>query len=192
MQPSLAPRFRLLTWLAVLPACATTSKAPPAQPAVAPAPALPKREDLPPEARDALTARMLRHGDQMGALSLAVVLLDYEVVRLLVTRMVDEPVLGRPVPGDEQSLNARLPKSFFVHQDAMSNATRALAAAANQTDDAKLVAAYDELAKSCVNCHSAYLHDELVLGAELGVPCELDGTCDREVEPESSGGDSEL
>ncbi|HEY6880486.1 MAG TPA: cytochrome c [Polyangiales bacterium] len=192
MQPTFASRFGLFTCLAVLTACATTSKAGPAQPVSARTPALPKREDLPPEAREALTARMLRHGDQMGALSLAVVLLDYEVVRLLVARMVDEPVLGRPVAGDQQSLNAQLPKSFFVHQDEMSNATRALAAAANQTDDAKLVAAYGALANSCVNCHSAYLHDELVLGPELGVPCELNGTCDQEEEPESSGADPDL
>jgi hypothetical protein len=153
-------------------------------------PALPKREDLPPQARDALTSSMMRHGDQLGALSLAVVLLDYEVVRVLAARMLDEPVLGRPQPDDDKSLGARLPKSFFTHQDALSNATRALAAAAQQTDDARLVAAYDEVANACVSCHSAYLHDELI--TELGIPCELEGACDEEDDAASSGSDSEL
>jgi cytochrome c556 len=170
-----------------LTACATTPKAPPAS-ASSVSPALPEREDLPPEAREALTARMLRHGDQMGALSLAVVLLDYEVVRLLAARMIDEPVLGRPLAGDDKSLNARLPKSFFVHQDQLSGATRALLAAANQTDDARLVAAFARVADGCVSCHSAYLHDELVLGLDEGVPCELDGSCEQDDEP-SSGSD---
>lgn len=171
--------------LALLVGCAAQQKPAPAPAAAAEvAPALAKREDLPVEAREALATRMLRHGDQMGALSLAVVLLDYEVVRLLAARMVDEPVLGRPAPGDDKSINALLPKSFFVHQDALGSATRALAQAASGTDDAKLVAAYNDVAQSCVGCHSAYLHDELVLGPELGTPCELGGSCDEGDEPQ--------
>lgn len=179
-------RALICVCLAGAAACATVSKREP--PAVAPA--MPEREDLPEEVREVLTARMLRHGDQMGALSIAVVLLDYEVVRVLASRMIEEPVLGRPIPGDDKSLNALLPKSFFVHQDALSSATRALAEAARGTDDAKLASAYNEVARSCVNCHSAYLHDELM--TELGLPCELDNQCDEEDEPESFGSDPDL
>jgi hypothetical protein len=168
-------------------ASVTAKKAATTAPVVAPT--LAEREDLPLEAREVLTARMLRHGDQMGALSIAVVLLDYEVVQLLAERMVEEPVLGRPLPGDDKSLNAMLPKSFFVHQDALSEATRALAKAARQKDDQKLAETYFGVAQSCVDCHSAYLHDELT--TELGLPCELDGECDEEDEPES-GWDPDL
>ncbi len=170
-----------------MPACATTSNR--STRAAAIVPAMPEREDLPPEAREALTARMMRHGDELGALSLAVVLLDYEVVRALASRMVDEPVISRPLPGDGESVNALLPKSFFIHQDALGNATRRLVQAASHTDDAELAAAYEAVATSCLSCHSAYLHEELT--TELGLPCELDDKCDEEDEPESYGSDTE-
>jgi hypothetical protein len=119
------------------------------------------REELPVEVYEVLSARMDRHGDQMSALMLAVVLLDYEVVGLLAARMIEEPGLGRPAPGDKHSLNAQLPPSFFVHQDTLHEAARGLADAAKQRDDARLVAAFDTVARSCVGCHSAYLHEAL-------------------------------
>ncbi len=174
--------YRSLLCVALFGACSACAAAqkPAASPAVVPA--LPKREDLPIEAREVLTTQMLRHGDQMGALSVAVVLLDYEVVRLLAGRMADEPVLGRPIPGDDKSLNALLPKSFFVHQDELSASARALAEAATHNDDAKLLVAFHRVTSSCVGCHSAYLHEELTI--ELGLPCELTDECDDE--PESS------
>lgn len=151
-----------------------------------PTPSLAVREDLPVEAREVLAGRMMRHGDQIGAMTLAVVLLDYEVVRLLTARMSDEPMLGRPSAGDKHSLNALLPASFFVHQDQLHEATRALAAAAAQTDDLKLVAAFNEVNKTCVGCHSAYLHEALVEEPEILPPCEVPGRCDQEYEPEGS------
>lgn len=179
--------------LLALAACATT-QAPhavtplPASPQaeVVPTPALPVREDLPAEVQEVLEARMIRHGEQMSAMMLAVVLLDYEVVRLLAARMIREPVLGRPSKSDTSSLNAMLPLSFFVHQDALVASTRGLAAAAELKDDQNLVTAFNEVSRTCVGCHSAYLHDALVEEPDFGPPCELPGVCEGEIDPSAA------
>jgi Cytochrome C' len=189
-----------LAWLLACAACAPSATSAPVSNASAggeevanatPTPALPVREDLPVEAHEVLASRMMRHGDQMSAMMLAVVLLDYEVVRLLTSKMISEPLLGRPAAGDEHSLNGMLPASFFVHQDQMLAATRTLAAAAAQTDDLKLVAAFNDVSRSCVGCHSAYLHEALVDEADLTEPCDVpDGSCDDGDEPGDGAQDS--
>lgn len=170
----------------IKPTAAPTSLVTTAGDEATPKPALPAREDLPEQASEVLAGRMMRHGNQMSAMMLAVVLLDYEVVRLLTTRMLDEPVLGRPAAGDDHSLNALLPASFFVHQDELATATRGLAKAATETDDLQLVAAFNDVSRTCVGCHSAYLHEALVDEAELTPPCQLPEACDEEEEPEES------
>jgi hypothetical protein len=186
--PRATKRSWVLLWLVAV-GCATAPKpalVPPSQvtdTAVVPKPELAPREDLPVEAHEVLRVRMMRHGDQMGAMMLAVVLLDYEVVRLLTDALLREPNLGRPTPDDKHSLNALLPASFFVHQDALRKAAQELARAAEQTDDQKLVAAFNGVSRTCVDCHSAYLHEALVEEGQISIPCELEGSCDEEPEP---------
>ncbi len=124
-----------------------------------PASDLPPREDLPPEAREMLNARMLRHGEQMTVLMASVVLLDYGVTEMLASALADEPPLGRPAPGEKGTLNALLPPAFFTHQDELAIHARALAAAAKGRDDQRLVEAFAAVAKTCVGCHSVYLHE---------------------------------
>ena len=49
-----------------------------------------------------------------------------------------EPKLGRPVPGEEDTLNALLPAAFFVHQDLLTKHAQNLAKAAQERSDADL------------------------------------------------------
>lgn len=151
----------------VTAACATTaSGAKPAAPAgQAAAPAakreLPARDELPMVIREALSASMARHGEELSFLLVSVVLLDYAAAERLAQLIADEPKLGRPRPDETETLNALLPSSFFVHQDQLVERATALGLAAREKNDATLGKAFGALAETCVGCHSTYLHDEL-------------------------------
>lgn len=122
---------------------------------------LPVRETLSPEARSALTARMDRHGEAMTFLLASLIFLQYDDVDYLAKQIAGEPKLGRPAPGDKDSLNALLPASFFDYQDQLTISVAELSAAAQSHDDMKLVDAFGKVARTCVACHSAYLHDDI-------------------------------
>jgi hypothetical protein len=122
---------------------------------------LPPRQDLPLVLRETLSSSMDRHGEELTYLLADVVLLQYEQAEELAQLLADEPQLGRPMPGDTDSLNALLPEAFFVHQAELAKRAKVLAAAAHAKDDAALVRAFGSLAETCVGCHSAYLHDPL-------------------------------
>lgn len=151
------------------------------RPASTSGPDLPSRPGLPDEVRDALTERMMRHGDDMSRLTVAVLMLEYDLVHLLATDMAREPRLGRPAEGESGTLNTLLPAGFFVQQDALAASASALAAAALGRDDVRLAASFGDLTKSCVSCHSAYLHaeldtfDERLL--ERALPCNPEDAC---------------
>lgn len=129
-----------------------------------------------------LAGRMMRHGEEMTALMLHVLLLDYDVAGLLASDLAREPKLGRPAPTEKGTLNALLPAKFFVYQDQLESSAAALALAAEAKDDRKLVDAFGAVARSCVGCHSTYLHDELAPFAhdEPGVPlpCAYSDSCE--------------
>ena len=139
------------------------------------------REQLPEEAREMLTARMTRHGDDMGDLTVAVLMLEYDLTQVLAVTMADEPKLGRPAPGEKGTLNALLPSGFFIQQDALAASAKALAAAAEKRDDVGIAASFSEVAKACVGCHSAYLNAELDPPAHVAedrtLPCNPDEAC---------------
>ncbi len=145
-------------------------------------PDLPTREELPLEAREMLTARMLRHGEQMTVLMASVVLLDYDATEALAEDLAQEPRLGRPAPGEKETLNALLPPAFFAHQDELVTRSRALGAAAKAHDDGQLVEAFAAVAKTCVGCHAVYLHEALDIPEheEPGdsPPCDPGDACD--------------
>jgi hypothetical protein len=135
---------------------ATESATPPAPPKE-----LPQRQDLPLVLRETLRSSMDRHGEELTFLLADVVLLQYEQAEQLAEMLANEPKLGRPVPGDTESLNALLPESFFLHQSQLGERAKLLAKAAREKDDAGLVKAFGALAETCVGCHSSYLHDPL-------------------------------
>ena len=99
----------------------------------------------------------------------SVVFLQYEDAEYLAKQIADEPKLGRPAPGDKESLNALLPAGFFEYQDALTIRLAELSVAARSRDDMKLVEAFGSVAKTCVACHSAYLNEDLD-SAEDGDP----------------------
>jgi cytochrome c556 len=149
------------------------------------APDLPTRAQLPDEAREMLTDRMLRHGDDMGDLTVAVLMLEYDLTQALAGAMADEPKLGRPAPGETGTLNALLPNQFFVQQDALAASAKALSEAASKRDDARIAAAFGEVAKACVSCHSAYLN------AELDPPTNAADARTKPCNPEEECGENE-
>jgi len=145
---------------------------------------LPSREELPPEAKEMLAGRMMRHGEEMTTLMIHVLLLDYDVAGILAADLAREPKLGRPAPSEKGTLNALLPAKFFVYQDQLESSATALAQAAAAKDDKKLVDAFGAVAKSCVGCHSTYLHDALepFSHEEPGVPlpCAYSDSCEED------------
>lgn len=159
--------------------CATSHAAAPKATAAAPAPQLaarheampvapdgmapheqPKlvpREELPRAAREALSARMDRHSEELTFLLASVVLLDYPEVETLAEMIAIEPKLGRPLPDEKDTLNALLPPAFFVHQDLLTKRAQNLAKAAQERSDIDLAKAFGALTETCVGCHAAYL-----------------------------------
>ncbi len=122
---------------------------------------LPQREDLPLVLRETLRSSMDRHGEELTFLLADVILLQYDQAEQLAEMLANEPKLGRPSPGDTDSLNALLPESFFVYQNQLGERAKLLGKAAKEKDDAALVKAFGALAETCVGCHSSYLHDPL-------------------------------
>jgi len=148
--------------LAVLLVVAAAHAAPDAP---APAQRLPAPEHVSPDARAEVKARMARHGEAMSSLVRAVVLLDRPTIRVLATRIADEELIARAGSTGEQKRPA-LPRDFFVAQDELSAGARQLAAAAVAGgDDKALAERFAAVTRSCVTCHSAYLHGQPDLGA---------------------------
>jgi cytochrome c556 len=100
---------------------------------------------------------MARHGQDMLALTQAVIFLDHESTQRLATVIAEEPRLTRPIAGGEDDLNAALPERFFVLQDELRSRAKALAEVSRGTDNDSLAARFGELTQTCVSCHSTYL-----------------------------------
>ena len=127
-----------------------------------------------------LTARMMRHGDEMTALTYAVLMLEYDLTQTLAAEMSGEPKLGRPAPGEKGTLNALLPAAFFAQQDALAESAQRLSLAAQRRDDAQIVASFADVTKSCVSCHAAYLNaavEEPAGGHDQAAPCDPEQAC---------------
>ena len=126
---------------------------------------LPAPEHVTPDARAEVKARMARHGETMSNLVRAVVLLDRPTIRILATRIADEEVIARVGSAREQQRLA-LPREFFAAQDELSAGARQLAAAAVAGGDDKILAErFATVTRTCVTCHSAYLHGRPDIGA---------------------------
>ena len=109
-----------------------------------------------PELQAEVKARMARHGETMSTLVRSVVLLDWNTVNVLATRIADEELIARV--GSEPK-RPPLPRDFFAAQDELSQSARQLAAAAVAGKDDKLLAdRFAAVTRTCITCHSAYLH----------------------------------
>jgi len=183
----------LLTIAAVGAVACATSKAGPtsrsrattatsgAESVVASLPDLRPHQELPEEVRDALDARMYRHGTQMTNLTLYVLLLQYGLVEELAKQLADEPTLGRPAKGEAGTLNAMLPDAFFAHQEDLRQSARRLQSAAKDRDQQGLATSFGEVARSCIGCHGAYLQADFDLREDRDlddVPCGPDDECE--------------
>src|SRR5262245_3833172 len=125
----------------------------------APARGLPAPEHVTAEVRQRVKARMGQHGITMQNLVRAVVLLDRPTVRMLANRIADEEIIARATDLREKQPPI-LPARFFAEQDQLAAAARELAAAAvDGGEDAALGDRFAAVTRTCVACHSTYLHD---------------------------------
>lgn len=115
-------------------------------------------EWLPSEAREMLSSRMQRHGEEMMLLLISVMTLQHEDSELLAQQVAAEPRLGRPAPGESGTISSLLPPRFFDLQEELQVRARSMAEAARSKDDTGIVRAYGQLAETCVSCHSVYLN----------------------------------
>jgi hypothetical protein len=96
----------------------------------------------------------------MSNLIRAVVLLDRPTIRALASRIADEEIVALSNKTSLERRRLNLPQDFFAEQTALSVAARALAAAASADggDDAALADGFSALTRTCIGCHSVYLH----------------------------------
>ncbi|MCC7383182.1 MAG: cytochrome c [Deltaproteobacteria bacterium] len=128
---------------------------------------LPSPEYLPPEARLLLSDRMQRHGFDMTNLMWAMLFLENDVVAEIADGIAAGPWLVEPEPGEDDQLNALLPRRFFELQGQLAEQAKALAAAARaKPANAQAVGrAFGALSETCVTCHATYLYgDAKVVG----------------------------
>jgi hypothetical protein len=120
---------------------------------------LPAPEHVPSQTRAELHARMGRHADTMSNLIRSVVLLDRPTIRALASRIADDEIVAVSNQTSPERRRLNLPQDFFAEQTALSAAARALAAAAAaDAGDAALADGFSALTRTCVGCHSVYLH----------------------------------
>ena len=103
---------------------------------------------------------MGQHAASMQTLVQAVVLLDRPTIQLLANRIADEEVFARTGSIRERQRQI-FPPRVFTEQEQLGAAARELAVAAGAEDDKSLADRFAAVTRTCVSCHSAYLHDEL-------------------------------
>jgi hypothetical protein len=117
-------------------------------------------ENVPPDARGEVRARMTQHAASMSTLVRAVILLDRPTISRVALRIADEEWLARGRSPELDTLRPLLPKAFFVEQETLRTTARALADAAVQgKPDEALADHFAAVTRTCVRCHGAYLHE---------------------------------
>jgi hypothetical protein len=160
-KPATAPEDSAPAATPASPAPTATTSSPTAS-AHGSAASLPDPDWLPSEAREMLSARMDRHGEEMMFLFMSVMTLNHADSELLAEQVAAEPQLGRPSPGEKGTISALLPARFFTLQEQLVQRAHAVAAAARSNDNGRIVRAYGQLAETCVSCHSVYLNPDSV------------------------------
>lgn len=139
---------------------------------IAAAPKAPPRHKLRPpgyissQLRELIDKRMEHHGESALALTMGVLLLEYDAVGSVAEQLAERPGFARPRPGADDVISNALPPRFFDFQDQLRARARALAKAAAARDTAKISAAYNKLTATCVACHASYLNGP---GSEEGL-----------------------
>jgi cytochrome c556 len=88
-----------------------------------------------------------------------VILLDRPTITVLAQRIADEEVVARVEASGSKKWDARLPKGFFTEQETLRAAARDLAtSAAHGGADNVMADRFATVARTCVACHSVYLH----------------------------------
>jgi hypothetical protein len=124
-----------------------------------PAKSLPLPQHVSAQTRQEMKTRMGQHAATMQNLVRAVVLLDRPTIRVLATRIADEEIVARMTTGREAP-RPLLPPRFFTDQDELTASARQLAVAAiDGGDDNTLADRFAAVTRTCVSCHSSYLHD---------------------------------
>lgn len=124
-----------------------------------PAVRLPAPDNVSAATRAEVRDRMGRHGNTMSNLVRALVLLDRPTIATLAGRIADEEVVARVEGGGDDKLRVLLPKAFFEEERSLqTNARDLAAAAASKQSDNELADKFSAVAKTCVTCHSIYLH----------------------------------
>jgi len=100
---------------------------------------------------------MRRHADDMMALLLSSVVLDYDATMTRARRMAAEPRVTRPDWMTEDAFAITLPRRYIQEEGLLYNAAAALESAASARDAAAMSKAYLQMAATCIRCHSSYL-----------------------------------
>ncbi|HET6148157.1 MAG TPA: cytochrome c [Polyangia bacterium] len=153
------PRVAMLGLLLVAAPFALHRRSDAAEPAKTPAVRLIAPENLSAATRAEVQSRMARHGNVMSNLVRAVILLDRPTIAVLALRIADEEVVARVEASGSKKWESRLPKGFFAEQDALRAAARELATTATRAgSDSAMADGFAAVARTCVACHSVYLH----------------------------------
>jgi len=113
-------------------------------------------EPLSPTARAILKDRMASHAQDMSALVSAIMLLEYSEIVTRADKIAGDVNLSRPISNDATELNASIPEKFFVRQDDLKAAARALANAGRTGNPYLVAETYGKLSENCVRCHADY------------------------------------
>jgi hypothetical protein len=109
---------------------------------------------------------MGRHSVTVSGLVQAVILLDRPAIRTLAGRIAEEESFARLNAPTKSGKPIPLPSQFFAELDALRETAGDLAESAAQPssgrdDDRALADRFAALARTCVGCHSVYLHGGL-------------------------------
>jgi hypothetical protein len=101
---------------------------------------------------------MSHHAAAMMDFVQAVALLDRPAIQSLAEPIMDGEVIAQGAAPISEDDRRRLPQEFFLEQIALSTIARQLAVAATHGDEIGISDRFGSLARTCVACHSGYLH----------------------------------
>jgi hypothetical protein len=113
-------------------------------------------QPLSPQAKALLHDRMASHAEDMSDLVSAIMLLEYSRIITRADKIASDVNLSRPISQDATELNSGIPERFFVRQDDLKAAARALGEAARSANPYRVADAYGRVSEACVRCHADF------------------------------------
>jgi hypothetical protein len=120
--------------------------------------ALPEPEHIPKDARDRIRSRMSRHAAEMSSLLRAIAVLDRPAILASARYLADHEILSAQSGPANDTCRPMLPGAFFVEEIAFSTIARQVVMATEHGNDDGIADRFAALARTCVACHSSYLH----------------------------------